>query len=248
MVESHDKELGEARRRRLLRRYARDRDPADLERLVIEYRPLARGLARRYRAASAGHDDLEQVAYEGLIKAIVRFDPERGCAFTSFAVPTVLGELRRYLRDTAWPAHVPRAIQDRLRALREATARYAAAHRRSPTARELANMLGYEVEDVLEALEAGGSLTVAPLDDEADGHPAGDRIGREDPGFERVELLASIEQALPALSAGERQALRLHFGEALTRGEMARRLGTTRAKAARELNSAITTLRELQAA
>ncbi len=238
---------------RLLRRYARYRDRYDLERLVVAYRPLARGLARRYSSASRPSEDLEQVAYEGLIKAIQRFDPDRGTPFTSFAVPTVLGELRRFLRDTVWPAHVPRPLQERVREVRGAATSFSARHGRSPTARELAQYMGCELEDVIEALQVATSLRVSSLDATAnagdgDVQSQAERIGAEDAGFERVEYLTAIEQVLPALSAGQREALRLHFGEELSFGQIARRLGVSRREAARYLDGAVATLRQLEAA
>jgi RNA polymerase sigma-B factor len=241
----------EAQRTRLLRRYARHRDPADLERLVVSYRSLARGLARRYSAVTAGPEDLEQVAYEGLIKAIQRFDPEYGSAFTSFAVPTILGELRRYLRDTAWPAHVPRPLQERVREVRTTAAAFASRRGRTPTARELADVLEREIEEVVEALDVTISLCMASLDSMSartqNGRQApADRLGSEDPGYEHVEYLAAIEQLLPALTRHQRQALRLHFDEDLGYRQIARRLGVSRAQAARDLDAAVTTLRDLQ--
>jgi RNA polymerase sigma-B factor len=240
-------------RRRLLRRYARYRRPDDLERLVVSYRPLARGLARRYATASPSTEDLEQVAYEGLIKAIQRFDPHKGSAFTSFAVPTILGELRRYLRDTVWPAHVPRPLQERIREVRLAAAAFTARHGRSPTARDIADALHCDIEAVVDALEVTSSLSVASLDAPAADPESGrlspaELVGNDDPGYERVECLATIEQALPALPSGQKRALRLHFGEDLTSREIARRLGVSRSAAARELDAAVTTLRRLQAA
>jgi RNA polymerase sigma-B factor len=241
----------EARRARLLRRYARHRNPADLEQLVVSYRPLARSLARRYSAVAAGPEDLEQVAYEGLIKAIHRFDPEYGSAFASFAVPTILGELRRYLRDTAWPAHVPRPLQERVREVRTTAVAFATRRGRIPTARELAETLEREVEEVVEALDVTTSLSIASLDamtgrtQDGERHPV-ERLGSEDPGYEHVEYLAAIEQLLPALTRHQRQALRLHFDEDLGYRQIAHRLGVSRAQAARELDAAVTTLRDLQ--
>src|SRR3954464_3441580 len=111
---------------RLLRRYAAHRDPADLEELVRRFRPLVRKLALRYARGSEPLDDLEQVASLGLVKALDRFDPERGFAFTSFAVPTILGELKRSFRDTAWSAHVPRSVQERVADVRRESDAYAA--------------------------------------------------------------------------------------------------------------------------
>ena len=138
----------------LLRQYAAERDPATLEQLVVRFAPLVRKLALRYVRAGEPLEDLEQVGSLGLVKAIDRFDPERGFAFTSFAVPTILGEIKRSIRDTAWSAHVPRAMQERVAALRRATDAAAGEHGRAPTVTELAERLGWDPEDVVEAMSA----------------------------------------------------------------------------------------------
>ena len=238
----------EADRRRLLRRYARHGDRGDLERLVISYRPLTRALARQYDAAGA-REDLEQAASEGLIKAIQRFDPERGCAFTSFAVPTILGELRRYRRDTAWAARVPRTVQERVQALRPATDRLTAANGRTPTARELADWLGCDEEDVVEAFCATSSMTAVALDspagsDDTAGTVA-DRLGRTDPGYEQVECLAAIEDALTTLSPAQMTVIKLCFDDDLTQREIAGRLHVSRSEVARVLRGAVEQLRSV---
>jgi RNA polymerase sigma-B factor len=235
-------------RERLLRRYARWRRPEDLEELVLSYRPLARALARRYATVADAREDLEQVAYEGLIKAVHRFEPERGAAFASFAVPTILGELRRYLRDTAWSAHVPRSLQERVRAVRTATEDFSAAHGRHPTAPELARDLAWEDEAVVEALGVSSALSVVPLDRPVRDHDAStasvaEQLGFDDPGFERVECLAAIEEALPMLTCGQKTVLRLHFAEDLTQRQIAGRLGISRSEVARDLGAAIARLR-----
>src|SRR3954449_3304102 len=142
----------------LLRRYARDRRPDDLEELVRRFRPLVRKLALRYVRGNEPLDDLEQVASLGLVKALDRFDPERGFAFTSFAVPTILGELKRSFRDTAWSAHVPRSVQERVADVRRESDAHAALHGRSPSVRELAERLECDEEAVIEALDAAGAL------------------------------------------------------------------------------------------
>ena len=224
----------ERTRERLLRRYARWKRPKDLEDLVLSYRPLARALARRYATAAGAREDLEQAAYEGLVKAIHRFEPERGAAFASFAVPTILGELRRYLRDTAWPAHVPRSLQERVRGVRAA-------------AGELAREMACSDEAVVEALGVSSALSVVPLDGPARDHGAptsvAEQVGVDDPGFERVECLAAIEDALPTLTRGQRTVLRLHFAEDLTQRQIAGRLGVSRSEVARDLGDAIARLR-----
>jgi RNA polymerase sigma-B factor len=237
----------ERTRERLLRRYARWKRPEDLEDLVLSYRPLARALARRYATAAGAREDLEQAAYEGLVKAIHRFEPERGAAFASFAVPTILGELRRYLRDTAWPAHVPRSLQERVRGVRAAAEDFSAAHGRHPTAGELAREMACSDEAVVEALGVSSALSVVPLDGPARDHGAptsvAEQVGVDDPGFERVECLAAIEDALPTLTRGQRTVLRLHFAEDLTQRQIAGRLGVSRSEVARDLGDAIARLR-----
>lgn len=240
----------EGERRRLLRRYARHGRADDLERLVLSYRPLARGLARRYEA-SGSREDLEQVACEGLIKAIKRFDPDRGYAFTSFAVPTILGELRRYRRDTAWAVHVPRAVQERIQALRAASDRLTAATGRTPTARELADWLECDEEQVVEALCAAASLTVVPLNRssgaDGDADTVADRLGMADPGYDQVDCLAAIEDALGKLSAAEMTVIKLRFGDELTQREIAGRLQVSRSEVARVLRGAVERLRSVAA-
>jgi RNA polymerase sigma-B factor len=236
----------ERTRERLLRRYARWRRPEDLEDLVLSYRPLARALARRYPTAAGAREDLEQAAYEGLIKAIQRFEPERGAAFASFAVPTILGELRRYLRDTAWPAHVPRSLQERIREVRAAAEDFSAAHGRHPTTSELAQAIACEDEAVVEALGVSAALSVVPLDGPGRDHdapaPVAEQVGADDPGFDRVECLATIEEALPTLTHVQKTVLRLHFAEDLTQRQIAGQLGVSRSEVARDLGSAIAQL------
>ena len=238
-------------RDRVLRRYARWRRPEDLEALVASYRPLARSLARRYATPPGSREDLEQAAYEGLIKAIHRFKPEHGARFESFAVPTVLGEVRRYLRDTAWSARVPRSLQDRAREVRSAAEDFSAVHGRAPTARELAHALGCDDETVAAALGVTSSLSVVSLDAALQAGAAtasvADRLGAEDPGYDRVECLAAIEESLPALTSGQKTVLRMHFGEDLTQRQIAAQLGRSRSEVARDLGEAVARLRAVAA-
>jgi RNA polymerase sigma-B factor len=236
----------------LHRRYARFRRPDDLERLVVSYRPLARSLARRYMASADAREDLEQVACVGLIKAIQRFDPARGTEFTAFAVPTMLGELRRYLRDTVWPAHVPRSLQERARTARAQAAAFSAANGRTASVHDLVRALGWTHEEVVEALEAASSLSVVSLDGRASADAdepsaVATRLGVEDAGYERVECLSAIEQALPMLSESQRRVLRLRFEEDFNRREIAGRLGLSVPEAGRALKAALAQLRSAAA-
>src|SRR4051812_19276523 len=237
-------------RERVLRRHARYRRPSDLEALVVSYRPLACALARRYSSAPAG-DDLEQAACEGLVKALLRFDPDRDTPFTSFAVPTILGEVRRYLRDTVWPAHVPRKVQERVRAVRRDAEDFAAVHGRAPTALELATRLQCSEEDVVEALAAAATSRTVSLDAERPGSEdltVADQLGAIDPAYEEVECLAAIRRALPELPIDEQAVVRLHFGHELTQRQIAAELGVSRSHVGRLLGSAIDHLRATAAA
>lgn len=234
---------------RVLSRYACGREERDLEALVLRYRPLARSLARRYAGRGYGIEDLEQVACMGLIKALQRFDPERGCAFPAFAIPTILGELRRFCRDTSWTAHVPRGMQERVAAVRNAQDAIASTRGRTPSVPDIAGELGWPAEDVLDALVAGSTRATIPFETETEDsmefYPLAERLGDLDPGFELVECLSALESSLPALTFAQKQVLRLRFEEDLNVREMARRLDVPDSQVSRLLSSAIATLREM---
>src|SRR4051794_28765119 len=195
---------GRAESDRLLRRYAAHREPADLEKLVRAFQPLVRKLALRYARGSEPLDDLEQVGSYALVKALQRFDPARGYAFTSFAVPTILGELKRSFRDSAWAAHVPRSVQERSARVRETAAALEAEHGHAPSVGEIASRLGASEETVLDALAALGALSSLSLDAPAPGEEKsvtiGDHLGEDETGYRRAEDLEAVRAALPALT------------------------------------------------
>src|ERR1700684_777213 len=170
----------------LFTRWQRDGDPAAREALVQMYMPLARGLARRYGRSSEPFEDLLQVASLGLLKAMDRYDSERGHPFPSFAVPTILGEMRRYFRDSGWAVHVPRGTQERALKVRDAQERLANARGHSPTVNQLAEYLELDTEEVLEALQAIHAYQAVSLDaprpsaDDQDAVPYGETIGSDD--------------------------------------------------------------------
>ena len=233
----------------LLRRYARERRASDLDVLVRRFQPLARSLARRYRGSSVGRDDLEQAASLGLVTALQRFDPERGCAFSTFAVPTILGEIRRQHRDTLWPAHVPRLVKERARQVRVTGDELATQHGRAPRPAEIAARLGYGEEDVVEALVAGATLNRVSLDhtvgDSDESSPLAVAVGDDDPGFELAECRADLERAIPQLDDAERRVLRLRYAEELTFAEIGRVLAVRPAHAARLARRSLDHLRAL---
>ena len=234
--------------RRLLVRYHRHGDPAAREELVQRLLPLARRMARRYRRSDEPLDDLVQVATLGLIKAIDRFDPARETAFSSYAVPTMLGELKRYFRDNGWAVHVPRGMQERVmqvdNASRTCRASSAARRRRS----EVAETLDLATEQVLEAMEAACAYDAVSLEsyrfgDEGDGETYAESIGVEDERFELVEYGATIAPTLQALPARDRIVLHLRFVEDLTQAEIAERVGVSQMHVSRLIRRALERLR-----
>src|SRR3954447_7434333 len=200
----------------LVRRH-RAGDRAALDELIARYRPLASGLARRYAYTSESADDLEQVACIGLVAAINRYDPERGKSLRAFAVPTILGELRRHFRDTGWMVHMPRPLQERAREVREVTTRLTAELQRSPTPREVAERMNVSVEDVLESRAvrraySPDSLDAPPTPGDDDSPRTWDSVhGCEEDGYARVEANAVMERAMRVLPERERQIIQLRF-------------------------------------
>jgi RNA polymerase sigma-B factor len=229
-------------------RWQRDGDRVARDELVERFMPLARSLARRYMGAREPLDDLQQVASLGLLKAIDRFQPAQGNAFSSFAVPTILGELKRYFRDYGWSAHVPRGAQEAALKVERAQQRLAGLSGRSPSVAELAEHLEWTVEQVLEALEAGSAHHSVSLEapTEADGEDhqtLGDSIGIADRDLESLEESLSFAAAARALDEREQRVLALRFVEDRTQSEIAAILGVSQMQVSRILRRAIERLR-----
>src|SRR5438309_4762186 len=179
------------------------------EELIERFLPLARKLARRYAGPREPFEDLMQVASLGLVKAVDRFDTSRGTAFSSFAVPTILGELKRYFRDLGWSVHVPRGAQEQALKVQEAHERLTTKTGRPPTVNELAEYLELSVEDVLDALETAAahhstSLDAPREDGEEEAGTLVDVFGQEDGRYELVDETVTISAAAHQLSARER--------------------------------------------
>jgi RNA polymerase sigma-B factor len=234
----------------LFRRWARQRDRQARDELIERFLPLARKLARRYVPSSEPYEDLVQVASLGLVKAVERFDPDRGFAFTSFAVPTIVGELKRYFRDTGWALHVDRSAQERARRITEAQEQITARTGRTPTIGEVAEYLEISEEEVLDGLqtaEAYGAVSLeAPVGgDDEDLTSRLDSIGDEDERLELVDAQATIFAAAKHLPQRERQILYLRFGEDLTQSEIAERVGVSQMQVSRLLRRSLHRLSEL---
>jgi RNA polymerase sigma-B factor len=235
----------------LLRRYQTAQDFAARDELVRNYLPLIRSLARRYSYTSEPLDDLCQVGAMALCKAIERYRPGGGSSFKAYAVPTIVGELRRHFRDTGWAVHIPRSLQDRARRLGLGLNDLSAQLGRSPTIAELSEWSGLSREEVIEGLEVRMAYDTSPLDapsqvGDDEGWTA--RLGAEDDALERVEYHAVLERTMRALPERERLLLHLRFSEDLSQSEIARRVGVSQMHVSRLLRRAVGRLQAAAAA
>lgn len=238
---------------RLFMQWQQRDDQRAREALVTRFTPLARGLARRYDRSSEPFDDLLQVAMLGLLKAIDRFDPARGNAFASFAVPTILGEMRRYFRDSGWGVHVPRSLQERTLKVAEAQELLTREHGRAPTVSDLATYLELSIEDVNEALQTARVYEVMSLDaprssEDGESQSYGETVGQLDGRYELIELDVTISSALGEIPGRERAILHMRFVEELTQTQIAERIGISQMQVSRLLRRSLDRLRELTAA
>jgi RNA polymerase sigma-B factor len=234
----------------LFARWQQHGDRAAREALVQRFMPLARSLARRYDRSSEPFEDLTQVASLGLLKALDRFDPSRGPSFASFAIPTILGEMRRYFRDSGWSLHVPRGDKERALKVRDAQEAFANEHGHAPTVHQLAQYLELETESVIGALLAIQAYESLSLDAprpgaEDDSITYGDAVGQEDERFELIELDATVVAVLDRLPAREREILRMRFVEELTQTQIASRVGVSQMQVSRLLRRSLDQLRSL---
>jgi RNA polymerase sigma-B factor len=234
----------------LFDRWRRRGDERAHAELVARHMPLVRQLARRYSYTSEPLDDLVQVGSVGLLNALSRYDPHLGASFKAYAVPTILGELRRHFRDTAWSVHLPRSLQERTREVQVALSSLQATLGRSPTISELAERIGASSEQVIEAMEARLAYRVESLD--APPAPGDDRdnwrlAGEVDAGYETAEQSALLSRALKALPERERALVRLRFEEDLSQSEIGRKLGMSQMHVSRLLRRALARMEAITA-
>jgi RNA polymerase sigma-B factor len=221
-------------------------DPALREQLVMTYLPLARTIARRYQSPRVPSDDLVQVATIGLMKAVDRYDPDRGVAFSSYAVPTMVGEVQRHFRDHTWGVRPPRDLQERAQRVLTVNRTLGAELGRPPTAGEIAERLRVSLEDVVEALQACDARDTTSLDrprvvgEESD--TLADTIGGEDGEFDRVDQAITAELLMTGLDAREREIIRLRFHEDMTQSEIGERIGCSQMHVSRLVRGAIAKL------
>ena len=218
--------------------------------LVTLHLPLVQFLARRFRDRGEPLEDLVQVGTIGLIKAVDRFDPQRGVEFSTYATPTIVGEIKRHFRDKGWAIRVPRRLQELRMSLGQATAELSQKSGRSPTVAELAAHLGISEDEVIEGLEGAQAYSTTSLDaqvggDDGDDSPSlGDRLGSEDLDLEAVEYRESLKPLLAALPSRERRILALRFFHGMTQSEIADEVGISQMHVSRLLAKSLATLRE----
>jgi RNA polymerase sigma-B factor len=234
----------------LFARYADKHDPVDRDLLVERFMPLARSLASRYLRRDEPFDDIFQVACLGLLKAIDGFDVSRGRAFSSYAVPTIVGEIKRHYRDRTWVVHVPRDLQDLTLAVDRTLQQLERELLRKPTVSEIADKLHVSDEDVLEALQAGrahrvGSLDAPVRDEEDAASTVGERLGTAEPGFALAEQRALLGRLMTVLSARDRLVLRLRYEQDLTQEQIGERVGISQMQVSRVLRQCIVKLRDV---
>jgi RNA polymerase sigma-B factor len=230
----------------LLRAHARTRDPELRRRLIERYMPLARFAAARFRRNTEPFDDLLQVASIGVIKAIDRFDPANGASFSSYALPTMIGELRRHFRDRSWTVRPPRDLQEDALRVERATQELRAIHGTTPTIEDIARSCALSTEAVLEARQAlqgrhATSLSSSPHDDD---HPGLQHwLGTTDEGFAQAEQRATLDQLTAVLTLREREVIRLRFQDDLTQAEIGDVVGVSQMQVSRILRIALEKLR-----
>jgi RNA polymerase sigma-B factor len=233
--------------RRLFARYLDPDDPTDAEVLVRRYLPMARWVAARFRATGEPYDDIYQVAVIGLLKAIHRFDPDRGIRFSSFARPTIQGELRRHLRDSTWVVHVPRDLQERAVRVERRDHELTVKLGHPPTVDDLAHTLECSHGEIVEARMAIAarrpSSLEAPCSGDDEPVALGDKLGADEAGFVHVDERGVVERMLRHLTRRDREVVRLRYDEDLTQREIGQRLGLSQMHVSRILSNALAELR-----
>lgn len=223
-------------------RQFRDTDDRPIRNKLVEhYEWIARTCAHRFRDRGEPLDDLIQVGLLGLVKAVIRFDPENGTPFPGFAIPTVTGELRRHFRDTTWAVHVPRRMKEMAAAIGPARELLQERLGRHPTLQEIATELRVEVEDVIGGMEASSGYRAGSIHSDRDGGPM--QFGAEDEKLGQTEAQLAVERLLATLPEREQTILRLRFMEDKSQAEIAEVVSISQVHVSRLIRSALTSLR-----
>lgn len=233
----------------LIAKYQATSDEALRYKLVMRYMPLVESIASRYARQQVPYEDLVQVGIVGLLVAIRRFNLRRGCSFERFAIPTITGEMKRYMRDATWSVHVPRRVKELGPRVKKAWEELTATHRRSPKIIEIADYLGATEEEVLEAMEMARSYRALSFDrpmktDSEDGTVTLlDVVGREDPGYEKVDRKLLLEKAFEVLNERESKVIHLTFFHNLSQAQAGESLGISQMHVSRLQRRALKKLR-----
>ena len=241
-------ERDEQRRRELFEQLAATGSADARNELVESYAPLAEYFANRYKNRTDDHDDLRQVAHLALVKAVDRFDPDVGVAFSTFAGRTIDGELKRHFRDRSWAVRVPRSLQEAALAVRAAADELTMSKGAAPTVDELVERTGYDAEVVIQALDVRTAMQAQSIDrpgggDGDEGRAVSAVLGEHDPELERAEVTMAMRTLIATLPERERTIVELRFYGELTQQQIADRLGISQMHVSRLLRGALMTLR-----
>ena len=233
----------------LLEQYAEHRSPALRDELVESYLPLARAVARRFEGRGAEREDLQQVASIALMKAVERFEPERGFRFVTYAIPTIAGDVRNYLRDKASGMRVPRDARQKLYKMQQIREQFEREYMREPSARELADAMQIPPDELLMLLDLRNQTDVASLDAPVSEESEADlsaMLGTTDDGYERVEQAQWMSWILSKVDDKERQLLTLRYRDRLGQRETAKRLGVSQMQVSRMERRVLARLRAIE--
>lgn len=226
------------------------RDEEIQEKIVLAYKDLVESIARKYSKNSSIHEDLAQVGMLGLLAAIRRYDPSFGKSFESFAIPTIIGEIKRFIRDKTWSVHVPRRIKELGPKIKKAAEELTTQLQRSPSVMEIADYLEVSEEDVLETMEMGKSYKALSVDRKIEADSDGstvtilDLIGNQEAGFEHVDQQMLLEKVLPILSEREQEILQCTYFENMSQKDTGEQLGISQMHVSRLQRRALRKLRE----
>ncbi len=238
------RERRDRRDRELLARYHRTHDRRDRDAIVERFMPLARRLAGRYNRRPDTLDDLTQVAALALVKAVDRFDPGRGIAFSSYAVPTIVGEIKRHFRDHGWAVRPPRALAERALRVEGAAREFSGQHHRAPTVAELCERMDLTEEEVLDALHAGRAASASSLDapvakQDDTTVSLGERLGGDDDGYGLAEQRVLLDGLLRGVSPRDREILHMRYFEDMTQAEIGEVFGVSQMQVSRLVRNSI---------
>lgn len=245
---SHKLAWDKERTRELFRRYKQDGDTSARDQLIVNHLNLVRFLAAKFANRGEPLDDLVQVGTIGLIKAIDRFEPERGLEFTTYATPTILGEIKRHFRDKGWSVRVPRRLQELSAKVNQANEALTQRYQRSPSVEEIARYLDVSVDEVLEAMESSEAYASVPLEsagsDDDDAPSVIDRFGTLDNDLASLDDKMVLSGALAKLEPNERALVEMRFVEGLTQSQIAERLGMSQVQVSRLLHKTLERMRK----